>query len=91
MEPAAQSARSRAPVKQPEARLSEFRKFACPRCLGAGKVFECGKQVASNGTCCPSGALHDNCPGQLVSCRACNGTGLRGYSAPSNVQASPIN
>ena len=86
MEPAAQSARCRAPGKQREARLSEFRKFACPRCLGAGKVFECEKRVASNGTCCPSGALRDNCPGQRVCCQACNGTGLRGYSAPPVLQ-----
>lgn len=70
----------------PEARLSEFRRFTCPRCLGAGKVFECERQVVSNGTCCPSGALRDNCPGQKVACQACGGTGLRGYGAPSVLQ-----
>lgn len=86
MELVACSPRCRALLKQPEARLSEFRKFACPRCLGAGKVFECEKQVASNGSCCPSGMLRDNCPGQRVSCQACNGTGLRGYGAPPLLQ-----
>jgi len=66
--------------------LSDFRKFACPLCQGAGKVFVCEKRTLSNGTCCPPGTLHDNCPGQRLPCQACNGTGLRGYGAPSVLQ-----
>ncbi|RWB51195.1 hypothetical protein [Mesorhizobium sp.] len=62
--------------------MSDFRKFACPQCQGAGKVFQCDKWVASNGTCCPAGSRRENCPGQRLTCQNCNGTGLRGYSVP---------
>jgi hypothetical protein len=62
--------------------LGEFRRFACPRCQGAGKVFECENRVATDGACCPAGIRRDNCPGQKLTCQSCNGTGLRGYSAP---------
>ena len=63
--------------------LGEFRRFACPRCQGAGKVFECERRVATDGACCPAGARSDNCPGQKQTCQNCNGTGLRGYSGPT--------
>ncbi|WP_296745986.1 hypothetical protein [Mesorhizobium sp.] len=64
--------------------MNDFRKFACPRCQGVGKVFECDSWAASGGTCCPPGARRDNCPGQKAVCQSCNGTGLRGYSVPPN-------
>ena len=62
--------------------MSDFRKFACPRCQGVGKVFECERWLASQGTCCPSGARRDSCPGHSETCQNCNGTGLRGYRLP---------